>query len=302
MKKRTTKLSVQYVPMFKQQNVNLDGQAYNWAGDWIFRRERLELLDKQIIAVKPDVVLFQDLVFRDYSPSESEFYILSASSLSDYSWHISKTNFLRLTEETISTAVAAALPLKVDLLKSYGTKNFKNLNDNGGYLVASILKSPDGRIGVVSLDLRGNSNSGEVSYDGVVEALAELVNSTGICKERFIIAGVIPEDRIYNRDLDLISRLEMRDVAYGFCDEISSCYTDTKDNRLFQITNSSSINGRSRRILVHQKAEVIASGRNLMEKLKWKKINDVYNLKSTPFSDRYGWLTTLNLPTCNNLN
>jgi hypothetical protein len=49
----------------------------NWKGDWLFRRERLELIDEQLRISRPDIVVFQELLTRRGSPSESDINILN---------------------------------------------------------------------------------------------------------------------------------------------------------------------------------------------------------------------------------
>jgi hypothetical protein len=290
------RIVIQYAPMFTQKNTKIGEEKYNWAGDWVFRRKRLALLDKQISSVKPDIILFQDLVYREYSPSESEFYILSAGATEDYSWHISKTDEISISEESVASAAAMALPIKVDLLKSLSRKESWDLG-NGSYIVVTRFKTEQGDAVLMSIKLLEDDN-GEIPYQMMANIVEEVISSTGVCRERFILSGEIPEDRISYLDQGIIEKLGFKDVAYDFCDELESCYTESIDNKLFSISNPNSINGRSSRILVHEKTKVLASLRNLENKISLGKEEDRYGLGSISANHRYGWLSTINLAIC----
>ena len=112
------RIVIQVASLFEQDNLK-EPKQISWAGDWILRRQRLSILDSQLGAIKPDIVLLQGLTYREYSPSESEIKILSAGALTNYNWHTFKVDENITTEETLATGAAFALPLKVDTMTAY---------------------------------------------------------------------------------------------------------------------------------------------------------------------------------------
>ena len=81
-----------------------------WKGDWIFRRDRLELVDQGLRNSKPDLLLLQEALARVGSAAESDLAILSAGAIADYDWRQLKVEEYPDTQEVESMAVAAAPP------------------------------------------------------------------------------------------------------------------------------------------------------------------------------------------------
>ncbi|RZA10050.1 MAG: hypothetical protein EOP10_35410 [Proteobacteria bacterium] len=105
---------------FSVLNLNLFNQrtpssmsAKSWKGDWLFRRERLDLVDEQLRISRPDIVAFQEALTRQDSPSESDMNILSAGALEGYEWDASLVQTYRDTQEMQYHAVAVGLPVKL---------------------------------------------------------------------------------------------------------------------------------------------------------------------------------------------
>ena len=96
----------------------------------------------------------------------------------------------------------------------------------------------------------------------------------------------------------MFSALGFKDVASGFCNDVRSCYTEESTNPLLQKVKQNSISSRNVRMFVHEQTNVFSSVRNLTVTKRMSESEDRYGLGSISVSDKYGWLTTIGLPTC----
>lgn len=289
------RLIVQVVSLFPQLKTP-SVEDSNWTGDWIFRRERMDLLDKQLSEIKPDIILLQDLVFRKYSPGESEFNLLASGALTDYDWHITKTGMIAETEETTASALAMALPLKIELLKTLNSKSKWDIGEENSYVIFTRFKTLEGDAGFISVKL-DSLNSG-FWYKRISDAISSLISSSGICPERFIIAGRLPEDKIEGSDYEMFSKLGFKDAASEFCSDLRVCYTEDQKNPIRRKIQTDAINQRSLRIFVHGRTNVYSGLRNLMRTRVFPDKESKYGLKEYSASDSYGWISSLGFPTC----
>ena len=84
----------------------------NLEGDWLFRRLRLDLVDQEIYKIRPDILLFQEMMMRRGSPSESDKNILSYGSLDGYQWSKSVVGRFEDTQEEQLMAFAVGLSFR----------------------------------------------------------------------------------------------------------------------------------------------------------------------------------------------
>src|SRR5690606_23224324 len=64
-------LSIQTLALYNQRTSSrLSKRA--WKGDWIFRRDRLELIDGELRNVRPDILAMLEVMERKSNPSESD--------------------------------------------------------------------------------------------------------------------------------------------------------------------------------------------------------------------------------------
>jgi hypothetical protein len=104
------KIKVQVLSLFNQRTASRLSTK-SWKGDWLFRRERLSLIDKELGESKPDLIVFQELIKRDSNSFESDMGILSANALKGYKWKLSKKEVYTDTgeEEYLGLAVSSSM-------------------------------------------------------------------------------------------------------------------------------------------------------------------------------------------------
>lgn len=286
-------VTIQVAPLFLQENQK--DPSINWQGDWIFRRKRLDLLDQQLATSKPDVIVFQDLIYRAYSPSESEQNLLSAGSLANYSWHVAKTGYLESSEETIASGVAAALPSRIDFAKTMSSKEVWEI-EGGAKVVYTQVKTENGSIALLSVNAFGAS--GKLSYASLQEVFSEISMLSAVCPERIVLTGDLPQDRVYGLDEEFMRSNALKDAAVGFCDEVDLCYTESRQNPVARLLGGLVNSDRNIRVLLHSDVKVISSGRNLDKKSTVDTEVKFYGLDAYTVSDKYGWLVVASFPIC----
>jgi hypothetical protein len=289
------RIVIQLATLFEQNNVK-SPREISWAGDWIFRRQRLNVLDDQLGAIKPDIVLLQGLTYREFSPSESEVKILSAGALANYNWHVSKVDENITTEEVIATGAAFALPLKVDTMRTYSEQQSWDIGAVNGYVILSRFLTPSGGGALVSIKLPPENL--KFWYERLELALEEIIQKSEICPERFIFAGELPEDKIDNADESIFERLGFKDAATGYCGDLTECYTEDGTNPINKSLSDGVVPTRNLRMYVHGQTKIYASLRNLTNTVKIDARNDKYKIGEMSASHRYGWLSTILLPKC----
>lgn len=292
------KFSLQIVPLFNQKSLTQDSTSPKWQGDWIFRRSRIDLLDRQLISYKPDVLLFTDLVYRNFDPSESEVFLLSENSLRDYEWQLSKVGALKETDESVVAATALSYPNRLHLQQTLSKKYYWNL-PGGGYVMKSLFQLSGRQKSlsfVVKVDAAGDVRR---SYEQLSEIIDTETKASGLCPGRVLVGGILPEDRVGSSHVRFLSKFGLVDSARGFCAELSECYTEATSNEIRKLQTETGFESRHVRLYVHESAKVFGASRNLEESEAFGIFGGSYGLERYHASDRYGWNVELSLRNCN---
>lgn len=288
---------------FSVLNLNLFNQrtpssfnAKSWKGDWLFRRERLELVDEQLRISRPDIVVFQEALTRRDSPSESDMNILSAGSLEGYEWDASLVQTYRDTQELQYHAIAVGLPVKL-LPRDESIKSVWPLGVDGA-MSYTLLELDAKPIVLVNVMMPNTTQRADAWYELVRAEIRELLKNLSVCPQRLILSGYIPGSSIWKGYSELLTEFNLKDTTTGFCEAASDCLTTSTQNDLFAAINNGQAASHSERILVHADTIVFSSG-TAMSKMRPNSENGPqYGVHRLWASPRFGWESELRLARC----
>jgi len=288
---------------FSVLNLNLFNQrtpsalsVKNWKGDWLFRRERIELIDEQLRVSRPDIVVFQEAITRRDSPSESDMNILSAGALEGYEWDASLVESYRDTQEVQYNAAAVGLPVKL-LPRDPNIKSVWPIGVDGA-MSYSLLELDQNPILLVNLQMPEATQRADAWYSFVRNEIRGLLKAVAICPKRMIISGHIPGSSIWKGYSELVSEFSLKDTTSGFCEAASDCLTTSTQNDLFAAINNGQGASHSERILVHTDSIIFSSGTSMM-KMRPNSVNGPkYGVHRLWASPSFGWEAELRLSRC----
>lgn len=288
---------------FTVLNLNLFNQrkpsslsTKNWKGDWLFRRERLELIDEQLRISRPDIVSFQEALTRLDSPSESDMNILSAGALDGYQWDASQVQNYRDTQELQYNAVAVGLPVKL-VPKSVSSKVVWPIGVDGA-MSYSLLELDSQPIVFINLQMPEATQKADAWYEFVSQQIRDLMKSLAVCDERLIIAGHVPGSSIWKGYSELLLEFNLKDTTTGFCEAASDCLTTSTQNDLFAAISSGQSASHSERILVHRDTIIFSSGTAMNKMRSTSENGPQYGVHRLWASPAFGWEADLRLARC----
>lgn len=292
---------------FSVLNLNLFNQRIasnlsrrNWKGDWIFRRERLEFIDEQLRISRPDIVVFQELLTRRGSPSESDINILSYGALEGYEWDADMVAFFKDTQEMQYQGSAVGLPIKLASSDKI-TKKFWPIGMDG-FMSYTLLELDQQPILLVNLSMpAGAAHKVDHWYKFVSDELRVLLEQLKLCKQRLVVSGYIPGGPLWLEYSDFIKEFDLKDSSTGFCEATSDCLTASTQNDLFLATSEGQSESHSEKIMVHHDSLVNFSS-VVMNKFKEKTVNGrTYGMQRLWASRVYAWLAEMRLRQCSAL-
>ncbi|MBF0440316.1 MAG: hypothetical protein HQK54_00265 [Oligoflexales bacterium] len=293
-----TSLSIQTINLFNQNGSStITGRS--WKSDWLFRRERLEIIDDSFRQTKPDIIVFQEMLSKKGNPSESDFNILSKSSLKGYTWDVIPVDELSDSRELEYHGVATSFPVSV-VTQPETNQFFWQIGQNG-YMSLTILNFENHQnILIFNLNMPSLSNQNDFQiYNNIEEYIRKfLSDNTTYCAKRIVIAGYIPSSPIsvnYKRFLD---NLELKDSSLGFCQTASDCYTGTNLNDLYLAAYGETLPEQLDRILVHRSALISSSNVFFNIPKESTQYLKTYGITKLWPSKRFGWRTTLRFSRC----
>lgn len=267
----------------------------SWRGDWILRRHRLALIDIELRGIKPDIALFQQIMSRIASPSESDRAILSAGALADYDWDEVVLKEYTDTQETEGSAVVASSSLR--FLQGKVRQN-KWLMGESGFLQHSIVIYENQAIDIFNLQFDISSKNQDYWLDFLDSRIKARSLDPDFCEKRIIIGGHIPVSDLSENFQKLIVRYDLKDSASGYCTEENRCYTATPTNDVFLATVGDESPSRVDRIYINQSSFVYSSRRNFENLDNNDEYIKGFGIEALWPSQRFGWGVQLRLPRC----
>lgn len=276
--------------LFNQQTEATDSSK-DWKGDWIFRRERLNLIDDELLKLKPDLIFFQELLQKKGNPLESDQKILSSSSLSGYSWYLSKPKDHSHTGELESLAVTLKHPL------SFSENYFQETVDlNGSTLFFKNIKFNEQNVLVINMNLE--SHFSYTDTEQTIRKISTALKLGNTCRQRLLLVGHAPPES-FDKINKIKDAFNLKDSAKGFCNMESHCYTASPSNLLFQKTYGEAYSQRVDFILINE-LSIIHTSSPAFSQAKESKLGyyKQYGMEFLFPSVRFAWLSEIRLPRC----
>lgn len=288
-------IAVLYMSLFNQREAPRMGKS-SWAGDWLFRRERLLLVDRFLRDRQPDILIFQESMARLGSSSESDLKIMSRGGLPGYDWDNFEVERYSDTQEAEYHGVAAGLPIKVVKLP----KGFKRKWSLGpkGRMVMFLLEIEDQQIPVFNIEISGEFKDSRRWYKFIADEIEQVVYRNKFCPMRVVVSGRIPASYASAGLTQFADRLNLKDISEGMCEVASDCYTATPINEIYMNTTNGQAPAQLDRVLVHRSAFVTSSSIVLSKPTDDSSFKNSYGLDKIWPLERFGWYSLLRLGQC----
>jgi len=270
----------------------------SWRGDWLFRRDRLELVDDELRDVKPDVLVLQEVMAKRGSASENDLRILKAGALSEYDFKQQTVAEYPDTDEIESMVVAVSTPLRFSRLELADGERELWVMGNQGYLMVSTFDFEDQPVTVFNVQMPPQEDNNYLWYSFIQERIAERLEKFHHCPKRVIVAGLLPGDEGAKRFNDFVASTGLKDVSAGYCQTASRCFTSTPTNDIFMATIGDETPSRNDRIFVHQSAFIYSSTRDFDGSDSNSRYAREFGLTRLWPAQRFGWATTVRLARC----
>lgn len=290
-------LSIQTVSLFNQRTASRLATK-SWKGDWIFRRFRLELVDRELRSIRPDLFLVQESMERQGSTSESDQAILRAGVLQDYEWRRKIVRQYDDTREAESIGAAVALPLKFLSSEAEGDGAFESWQlGASGELVIFSADYEAQPITVAVSNIAVNVPASQW-LPLVREKILSRLKRFGHCNKRVILAGSLPGDTEAPGFRDFLEQMQLKDSASGYCQVASNCFTATPVNDIFLATIGDESPQISDRLLFPRSAYVSTSTRSFASPDAENTYGAQFGLKKLWPTQRFGWASAVRLARC----
>ena len=286
---------VQTASLFNQRQVN-ELKGPDWKGDWIFRRDRLELIDREFRLTRPDLAILQDVLAKKGSRSDSDTKILAEGGLYGYQWHAHPVSFYPDTGEEQFHAIAVSLPLKLNQSQSYSYKSW-NFGVNG-YLAFTRVETTDQPLLVFNVQMPSGGTGSLLWYQFLVDRISEVLRANKICRKRLVIGGYLPGNPLSPQYKAFLKSFDLKDSGAGLCSVASDCFTETPLNEIFMLSSAESISSHTDKILIHKRTLVTGGNIILNKPHPSKEYQEKYGLSNLWPSHRYGWTASFRLAKC----
>lgn len=289
-------LVIQTLSLFNQRSIS-SGKKLAWEGDWIFRRDRLDLIDRYFRGHRSDVVLFQQVLRKAFSEIEWDQSILSAGSFGEFAWRSETVAEYSDTAETELLAVAVAPSLSLKQRQAGESPSLWNVGSDGFIQAVSMVL--DGQpVAVFNVQMPKKIERDPIWFKFIEERVKDWIKIQGICQQRVIVGGFIPADVEAKGYSELLENLSLKDSSAGFCDVVTKCQTATPENEIFRIAVEGGVAQQVDRILVPVGAIVYSAGKSVDEPGSGSEYIKSFGLNRLWPSIRSGWQTSVRLPQC----
>ncbi len=291
-------LTVQSLNLYNQR---LKGRLSSkmWKGDWILRRHRLAIIDLDLRNIKPDVLMLQHSMARIGNRSESDKAILSAGALQDYEWQEQDVQQFLDTQEKESMVIAISSSGR--FVNQPTGKPIGQMWPLGhtGFLQHAVLSYEDQSVDIFNVHLDVPPGTESVWLGFIEGKIKEQESRPDYCPKRLIVGGYLPVSDLSQSFLKFLQDTNLKDVATGFCLEENRCYTSTPTNEIFLATVGDESPSRVDRIFVNQNAFVYQSRKNFATSNPLDEYVKGFGIQALWASQRFGWVSQLRLPRCN---
>lgn len=288
-------VSILYVSLFNQRVASKLTER-SWQGDWLFRRERLLRVDRFLRERKPDIIIFQEMMAREGSFSESDRKIIGEGSLKGYLWDQQEMAFYDDTKEFEYHGIAAGLPVKPVALSEDVTRHWHI--PGGGDISFFLLEMEGSKIPIFNVQMDSKAKSSLVATKTLEKVVRNTLRERKLCPFHLLIAGKIPLSFTSSGLSWLKQELQVRDISEGFCEVASDCYNATPVNDIFAHTSNRSLPMQLDRVFVHRSATVISSSVELNEPIDDPMLSKQYGISQLWPLERFAWYSSLRFEQC----
>lgn len=308
--------------MFSQRipNKRLGENGIDWRGDWLFRRERLKLLDSLFYSRLSNIIFLQGVLEKKGDPNDQDLKVLTAGALRDYRWESQVFQFYEDTWEEESLALGVSFPLK--LKETAENENSENIDEKERTLADRLILEPEFAIYYVKVDYDGedlllvnikfrpemaekylDSYSTYIDknkiYSKVVASLKSIISKSKVCDKRIIVAGYMPNALQNLEFLTSLAELGLKSTHEIYCPILSECFTQKIDNQIFSKSTLEKNEQLSDLILVPVDANVhLAMRGNTEAAISSIYTNQSYEITKIPASIRDAWISRVEIKSC----
>ena len=268
-----------------------------WNGDWIFRRDRLELIDQYFRAHRADVVLFQQSMQRAHSEVEWDQSILTAGAFAEFDWRSEPVAEYMDTSETESMVVAASSIVGMKQRQAGESPSLWHVGPDG-FLQAAALELGGQSAAVFNIQMPSKIERDPIWFSFIEERVREWIKIQGICPKRMIIAGFIPADVEARRFGEFMEALSLKDSSTGFCDVAIKCQTANPANDIYRLASDGAAASQADRILVPKSAIVYSAVRTHDAPIKAQPYETAMGFAQLWPSIRNGWEASIRFASC----
>lgn len=287
--------SIQTMNLFNQRGKSTISDR-SWTGDWVFRRERLELIDSQLRDSRPDVVAMRQLLKKVGSSADSDANILSRGSLRSYQWRLFKRAIFRDTGEQEYHGIALGLPLVFEG-GALASPNVWPLAEDG-FLSYALVTTPGQPLAVFNVQMPSGGEGTYLWYYFIRERILGVIAEHNICRNRVVVAGYLPGNLFIKPYADFLDYLQLKETGDGFCAVASDCVTATSLNELYLAANVIDGAGHVDKVLVHQGSYVASGSVNIDQPIDDDTYKADYGLSKLWPSTHFGWVTSVRFKEC----
>lgn len=290
--------TVQTINLFDQDlEVETDEGRISLKGDWLFRRDRLELLDRQLSEKKANLLFFQNAMQRLGNWTDFDLEILKAGVFGGYGFLSAKIAEDEQTFETQLVGWGFDPSFVVD--SSQDIKVVKKVNSG---FASAVLNFYGNKILLINVFTQKVSLKID-SYSELARFIESELNVKKICSDRLIVSGALDEIDSKGASIQLLGdQFDLVDVGLKRCPDekthTSECQSVASDNRLAQGQTGMNFL-RNERILLPSSSRVSDLGRVVVQ----KSVNQSKYIQKFFAEDIYpiqqsGWMASARLIQC----
>ena len=289
-------LAVHTYSLFNQKSPAV-GLNSSWNGDWIFRRDRLELIDQYFQAHRADVVLFQQAMQKAHGEIEWDQAILAAGSFAEFNWRSEPVAEYEDTSETESMVVAASSVVGMKQRQAGESPSLWHVGPDG-FLQASAMELGGQMAAVFNLQMPQKIERDPIWFSFIGERVRDWLKIQGICPKRVIIGGYIPADVEARSFAEFMENLGLKESSEGLCDVAMKCQTANPVNEIFRLSSDGALASQADRILVPKSAIVYSAGRAHDTSVQAPPYEKAMGFTQLWPSIRSGWEASIRLASC----
>lgn len=268
--------------------------------NWIFRRERLAMLDETLRSNKADIFFLQQARQRRESPVDSDDVILMAGVLSGFD--TSRFNYPTRQAEEDSTYLLTAVspPLKLIGGKFLSPEDQGKLLTLDGVVVSmSVVEIENLPVVIMNVDVDASLFPKTKDVYSVIGKSLDAIFETGkVCANRVAIGGTLPGDKDDEGFKDFLSKYDLVDAAPDICLESDACPTLSPENELYAQVASKAAKLRVDKVLVHKNNDVMNSGISFNKVYPAPDYIKTLGINKLTVSTHFGWAVEVKFSRC----